>query len=118
MISYIFEYVLSDDRRCSSIDPFRSNNWDSSDNSKSNLFANVALFAKDYYQTKIATIVVLTLLSLIVFAIFGFVVYLFVLQRKRQIEVSNSRKITLELENQFSVRSIKRYSNTVSLIIL
>ena len=97
MISYIFEYVLSDGgNRCSSIDPFRSNNWDSSDNSKSNLFANMALFAKDYYQTKIATIVVLTLLSLIVFAILGFVVYLFVLQRKRQIEVSNSRYITLK----------------------
>ena len=67
----------------------------------------MALFAKDYYQTKIATIVVLTLLSLIVFAILGFVVYLFVLQRKRQIEVSNSRKITLELENQFSIKDIR-----------
>ena len=91
MISYIFEYVLSDGgNRCSSIDPFRSNHWGSSNNSKSNVFANMALLAKDYYQTKIATIVVLTLLSLIVFAILGFVVYLFVLQRKRQIEVSNS----------------------------
>ena len=92
IISCIFESTLSGGgNRCSSIDPFRSNNWSSSDNSEYNFAANLVLFAKDYYQTKIATIVVLTLLSLIVFAILGFVVYLFVLQRKRQIEVSNSR---------------------------
>ena len=101
MISYIFESNLSGDgNRCSSIDPFRSNNWSSSDNSEYNFAANLVLFAKDYYQTKIATIVVLTLLSLIVFAIIGFVVYLFILQRKRQIEVSNPRYIVLKLENQ------------------
>merc|ERR1712212_1069191 len=89
---------VTDDRRCSSIDPFRLNNWDSSNNSKSNLFANMALFAKDYYQTKIATIVVLTLLSLIVFAILGFVVYLFVLQRKRQIEITSLASKLSELK--------------------
>ena len=104
MISYIFESILlGDGNRCSSIDPFRSNNWSVSDNSNGNIFANMVLFAKEYYQTKIAIIVVLTLLSLIVFAILGFVVYLFVLQRKRQIEVSSTRYIISKSENQFSV---------------
>jgi len=58
----------------------------------------MALLAKDYYQTKIATIVVLTLLSLIVFAILGFVVYLFVLQRKRQIEITSLASKLTELK--------------------
>jgi len=56
------------------------------------------LFPKDYYQTKIATIVVLTLLSLIVFAILGFVAYLFVLQRKRQIEITSLASKLCELK--------------------
>jgi len=98
ILTVLLVCVTDGGNRCSSIDPFRSNNWSSSDNSEYNFAANLVLFAKDYYQTKIATIVVLTLLSLIVFAILGFVVYLFVLQRKRQIEITSLTSKLSELK--------------------